>query len=222
MANVQQICALLESVYERPECDPEYGPLDELILTILSQTTSAINYNRAFANLKQKFASWEDLRLADIGEVEDAIRVGGLAKIKSQRIRRVLDDLHTRRGELSLNFLADMPDEDARAFLMSFDGVGIKTASCVLMFSLRRPVFPVDTHVHRISQHLALIDSSVNAEAAHGILQAIIDDKDVYSLHVNLVTHGRRVCKARNPACDDCVLLSVCPWGQKFLASEGI
>jgi endonuclease-3 len=110
-----------------------------------------------------------------------------------------------------------MSDQDARDFLMGFEGVGIKTASCVLMFSMGRPVLPVDTHVHRIAQRLGLIGSSISAEAAHGILQEMTPDHLVYSFHVNLVTHGRRVCKSRNPACDLCRLLPICPSGGVFL-----
>ena len=221
MSIIERICALLESEYGRPVCDSKYEPLDELVLTILSQNTSAVNYNRAFAGIRERFRTWDEVRFADPSEIEESIRCGGLANIKAGRIKKILNDIYSQRGEFSLDFLARMPDEDARAFLMGFDGVGIKTASCVLMFSLGKPVFPVDTHVHRITKKLGLIDASVSAEDAHGILQAMIPDEMVYSLHVNLVTHGRRVCKARNPACDACVLLEMCPWGRKFLASGG-
>jgi endonuclease-3 len=133
----------------------------------------------------------------------------------------VLDEIYSRRGQLSLDFLHDMADDEARAFLMQFEGIGIKTASCVLMFSLCRPVLPVDTHVHRIAQRLGLIAMSVSAESAHEVLQEMVPDELVYSFHVNLVTHGRRVCKARNPACDACVLLENCPWGRRYLAGGG-
>ncbi|MHB0913271.1 MAG: endonuclease III domain-containing protein [Armatimonadota bacterium] len=207
---IARICALLEGEYGRPECVPEHGPLDESVLTILSQHTNAANYRRAFANLKERFSSWEEARLAPVSGVEEAIRPGGLAAIKAARIQRLLSDLLAERGELSLDFLGEMSDEDARSYLMSFDGVGIKTASCVLMFSLARPVFPVDTHVHRITRKLGLI-GKVSAEEAHHLLQEMIPDESVYSLHVNLVTHGRRVCRAGKPACDVCCLLEVCP-----------
>ena len=216
-ASTERICALLESAHGRPECDPDYGPLDELVLTILSQHTSAVNYNKAFENLKQRFVSWEEVGQADLREIENAIRPGGLAPTKAVRIRRLLQDIRAEYGVLSLDFLAEMADEDARAYLMQFDGVGIKTASCVLMFSLCRPVLPVDTHVHRITQRLGLIDSSVSAEEAHHLLPETLPDELVYSFHVNLVRHGRKVCKARNPLCDDCVLLELCGWGQRMI-----
>lgn len=217
MEIIRCISALLERAYGRPEFGPNDGPLDELILTILSQNTSAINYRRAYASLKSRFGTWDDVRNADPSEIEDAIRVGGLAHTKAGRIKRVLNEIHGLVGSTNLDLLADMPDKEARDFLMRFDGIGIKTASCTLMFSLGRPVFPVDTHVHRISKRLGLITSSVSAEAAHDVLQAMIPDELVYSFHVNLVTHGRRTCKAQNPKCDDCCLLMVCPTGQRAM-----
>lgn len=219
---IGRLCKVLEESYGRSVCQPEHGALDELVRTILSQTTTAANYNRAFCSLRNRYPTWEAVRQSSADGVEDAIRSGGLAKVKSGRIKGLLDEIHERHGTLSLDFLYDMPDEEARTYLMGFYGVGIKTASCVLMFSMNRPVFPVDTHVQRISHRLALIDRNVGAEEAHYLLGEMIPDEDVYSLHVNLVTHGRRVCKARNPACDLCPLLEVCGFGQKSLASGGI
>jgi endonuclease-3 len=221
MEIIRRISAILESAYGRPEFGPNDGVLDELVLTILSQNTSAINYRRAYASLRGRFGSWDDVRNADESEIEDAIRVGGLARMKAPRIKRVLNEINDLRGSTNLDFLADMPDREAREFLMQFNGIGIKTASCVLMFSLGRPVFPVDTHVHRISKRLGLITSSVSAESAHDVLQAMIPDELVYSFHVNLVTHGRRVCKAQNPKCGDCCLLMLCPVGQRMMGENG-
>jgi len=217
---IEKICLLLESTYGRPGFEPGCGVLDELILTILSQSTTAANYNRAFASLKARFSDWDAVRSAETSSLEEAIRCGGLAHTKAIRIKRLLDDIFELHGELSLNFPDEMTDEDARAYLMQFEGVGIKTASCVLMFALNRPVFPVDTHVHRIAQRLGLIDSSVKAEAAHAVLQGMIPDEMVYSMHVNLVAHGRRVCKAQRPVCDDCVLLELCRWGVREAVSR--
>ena len=218
MDRIADICALLEEEYGRPDTKPRYGPLDEFILTILSQNTSAANYTRAFGRLRERFGSWEEVRTAPVSEIEDAIRPGGLANVKAPRIKRALDELLERTGSLSLDFLAQMPDGEARDFLMGFDGVGIKTASCVLMFSLNRPVLPVDTHVHRLSARLGLIDGRVSAESAHHVLQEIVPEELVYSFHVGLVTHGRRVCRAQNPACGECALLELCTHGQARLA----
>ena len=218
MEIIARIGALLEAEYGRPEFIPDLKPLDEFILTILSQNTSAANYRRAFASLRERFASWDEVRQADVKDIEDAIRCGGLARIKAERIKASLDEIHSRHGRLDLDFLSEMSDEDARGFLMQFNGVGIKTASCVLMFSMGRQVFPVDTHVHRIAGRLGLIGPKVSAEEAHRLLQGMIPDEMVYSMHVNLVTHGRRVCKARNPTCDICPLLEICPFGQRMLS----
>ena len=218
MEIIARIGALLEAEYGRPEFNPDLKPLDEFILTILSQNTSAANYRRAFASLRERFESWDEVRQADAGDIEDAIHCGGLARIKADRIKASLDEIHSRYGKLDLDFLNEMSDEDARAFLMQFDGVGIKTASCVLMFSMGRPVFPVDTHVHRIAMRLGLFGPRVSAEEAHRLLQAMIPDEMVYSMHVNLVTHGRRVCKARNPTCDVCPLLEMCLFGRRALS----
>ena len=218
MDRIAEICALLDGEYGRPDAKPRYGPLDEFVLTILSQNTSAVNYTRAFENLRARFDDWEAVRTASETDIEDAIRPGGLARVKAPRIRQALNDILQRTGNLSLDFLADMPDEEARGYLMEFDGVGIKTASCVLMFSLGRPVLPVDTHVHRLAKRLGLIGARVSAEAAHHVLQAMAPDDLVYGFHVNLVTHGRRVCKAGHPACDACVLLPICGHGQAVLA----
>ena len=219
MVPMRRICGLLEEMYGRPKCNPVQGPLDELILTILSQNTSAGNYTKAFAGLKAGFKTWEHVRKADVSQIEDAIRPGGLAAIKAGRIKRLLNDIREQRGELSLDFLSEMGDREARSHLMQFGGVGIKTASCVLMFSLCRPVLPVDTHVYRISSRLGLIGPSVSVEESHEVLQAMLQPEDVYSFHIDMVTHGRRVCKARNPACDACTLLEVCPNGQRRLAT---
>lgn len=218
MERIRDICAMLEGEYGRPDTKPRYGPLDEFILTILSQNTSAVNYTRAFERLRERYGSWEAVRTASVAEIEDAIRPGGLARIKAPRIKQALDEILERTGGLSLDFLADMPDEEAREYLIGFDGVGIKTASCVLMFSLNRPMLPVDTHVHRISMRLGLIDEKVSAESAHHELQAMVPDELVYSFHVGLVTHGRRICKTQNPACDACALLVLCTHGQQRLA----
>lgn len=220
MDRIEEICALLDAEYGRPDTKPKYAPLDEFILTILSQNTSAANYTRAFDRLRERFENWEAVRTAPMHEIEDAIRPGGLAKIKSPRIQQALDDILERTGALSLDFLAEMPDDEARAYLMQFEGVGIKTASCVLMFSLNRPVLPVDTHVHRISQRLGLIVSRESAESAHHTLQAMVPDDLVYSFHVNVVTHGRRVCRAQNPLCDACTLLHICNHGQVLLSRD--
>ncbi len=220
MQVIQNICALLEKTYGRHECKPRRKPLDELIFTILSQNTSAANYTRAFEHLRKRFVSWDEVRKAPLADIEEAIRIGGLAKIKAARIKKVLNKIFDSYGRTSLCFLESMSDEEARDYLMKFEGVGIKTASCVLMFSLCRPVLPVDTHVYRVAKRLCLINADASVEAAHRILQGMLRKEDIYSFHVNMVTHGRKICRAKNPLCNVCCLFLVCQYGRKRLQLE--
>lgn len=215
----EKIFRILEDCYGSPVCAPEYPPLDELIHTILSQSTSAANYTAAFRGLRDHFPSWEDVRDADIRDIEDAIRMGGLAKTKAARIKQILGDISTEHGRLDIDFLTYMSDDDAIDYLMRFDGVGIKTAACVLMFSLCRRVLPVDTHIHRICGRLDLIDPCISAEEAYHALKAICLPDKRYSFHINLVTHGRRVCRSTRPLCDTCSLLSECGFGVRYMES---
>lgn len=186
-------------------------PIDELVRTILSQNTSDVNSDRAFAALCERFADWDEAADASVAEIEEAIRSGGLAKQKAPRIRSALRDVRQHRGEIDLDFLTELPDDEALAFLESMDGVGPKTAACVLAFSLERPVVPVDTHVHRVSKRLGLIGPKTSAAKAHAELEAVVAPPDRVPLHVALIRHGRGVCRARDPRCDDCVLGDVCP-----------
>lgn len=217
-----KIFSLLEDAYGVPQCKANLLPLDELILTILSQSTSSANYSRAFEGIKRQFPSWEDVSRADATDIEDSIRAGGLARTKAVRIKAILEEIYARQGSLDLGFIADMTDDEALEYLMGFHGVGIKTAACVLMFSLCRDVLPVDTHVHRISQRLGLIGPRDSAEGAYHLLRDIVPAGRRYSAHVNMVTHGRRICKAVNPSCDICGLLPECPYGMKHLGYGGI
>lgn len=186
-------------------------PLDELVRTILSQNTSDVNSDRAFASLRGRFGDWDEAADAPVPEIEDAIRVGGLAKQKAPRIRAALRAIRDRRAEIDLGFLRDLGDGEALEVLTSMDGVGPKTAACVLAFSLERPVMPVDTHVHRVAKRLGLIGETTSAEKAHAELVDVIAPDDRVPLHVALIRHGRAVCKARRPRCGECVLGDVCP-----------
>lgn len=217
MKKIERIRALLERAYGHPECHPKREPLDELILTVLSQNTSSVNCNRAFANLRTTYASWDEVVSADVDEIEDAIRAGGLGATKAARIKAILESMSKFNGGLSLDCLRHMTDREAMSFLRQFKGIGPKTAACVLMFSLCRHVFPVDTHVHRLARRLGLIGVKVSAERAHDVLGGMVPPGSAYSLHVNMVNHGRLVCKARNPSCGACSLLEMCPSGQARL-----
>lgn len=211
MSKITRIRETLEEHYGRPQWAGREKVLDELILTILSQNTAARNCREAFARLRERFPTWEDVRLAPVSEIADAIRPGGLANTKSPRIRMILGAIRDRHGSLDLEWLADVPDSEAMEFLMGFRGVGRKTAACTLMFALNRPILPVDTHVHRVAMRLGLIPK-VDADTAHDLLQEVVPPEDVYSFHVNMVSHGREICHARGPECPMCPLKCECDY----------
>ena len=206
---VSKIITLLEREYGTPEFDSFDDPLDELIVTLLSQNTTWKNCRRAFDNLKRRFKTWDRVRKAKKEEITDAIKCGGLGKVKGGRIKSLLDFLYRRRKSLSLNFLKRMGTGEALEFLSGLKGVGPKTGACVLLFSLKRPVLPVDTHILRVSKRLGLIYSQANLVKAHELLGRIVPENRVLSFHINLIQHGRRICRPRNPKCDECVLKSL-------------
>ena len=196
---------------------PHGDPMSELVLTILSQNTSDANSGRAFMRLRLRFGTWEELLAAQLEEIIPEIQAGGLARIKAPRIKAILEGVWERLGSFDLMFLKAMSLEDAKGWLRSLPGVGPKTAACVLMFALGRPALPVDTHVHRVAQRLGLVPAKAGAAEAHDILEAILEPEEVYPLHISLIKHGRRICRAQRPLCERCPLLDGCPAGQTFL-----
>jgi endonuclease-3 len=204
--------ALLLEEHGHHEWRPHHDAVSELVRTILSQNTSDVNSDRAFARLQSRFATWEQLLLTDAEEIVEAIQPGGLAWIKAPRIQKALQAILKERGELSLDFLKDMDIREANAWLVSLEGVGPKTAACVLLFALGRPALPVDTHVLRVSRRLGLIGPRDSAEKAHIVLGDMLPDEAVYDFHVNMVTHGRQVCHAQRPRCDACCLAPLCDY----------
>jgi endonuclease-3 len=206
---IQQVHEALSQAYGDLVWRPSIDPLSELILTILSQHTSDTNRDRAFKQMRDRYPTWEEVRDVPTTELADAIRPGGLANIKAPRIQEVLRQIGEERGELNLDFLFDMPPDQAKAWLSGFKGVGPKTAACVLMFACGMPVLPVDTHVYRVSRRLGLIDERASAEKAHDLLEAMLEPEQRYPFHIHMITHGRRVCKAQRPLCELCV---VCEW----------
>lgn len=212
-AQLEDVDRRLTTVYGRPRWHSHGPPLDELIATVLSQHTSDTNTARAFAGLRSRFPSWDDVVGAPTPEVADAIRSGGLADVKAPRIQVILRAVQAETGETSLDWLGSLSLDRARDWLLALPGVGPKTAACVLLFSLGLPAMPVDTHVHRVSRRLGLIESGVSAEAAHLALDRLVgpDRDSIYALHLNLIQHGRDTCKARNPACSRCCLAEICP-----------
>jgi endonuclease-3 len=205
----------LARAYGMPRWKPTHDPLGELIATILSQNTSDVNSERAYEALRQAYPSWEDVLRANPDNLASVIHSGGLAVLKSRRIQDVLRRLEARQGSLSLDFLIDMPMPAARAFLGDFSGVGPKTIACVLLFACGHPAFPIDTHIFRVTTRLSLLPEGCTAERAHMILEPLIAAPDVYSAHVNLIHHGRTLCKARQPDCSACCLRTLCPYPRR-------
>jgi len=209
---VKEVHELLIGEYGHHGWKAHRDALSELVRTILSQNTSDVNSNRAFSRLRDRFLDWEDVLSADVEEIVEAIRPGGLGRIKAPRIKGALEAILGERGDLDLSFLQELDVHEAKVWLESLDGVGPKTAACVLLFSLGRPVLPVDTHVLRVSRRVGLVEPGTSAEKAHEILGDMVSDGAVYDFHVNMVTHGRRVCHAQRPGCDDCVMARLCDY----------
>lgn len=209
--DIPQINRLLAKEYGNREWHRHYDPLSELIATILSQNTSDTNSHRAFASLRDRFPNWENVAEARVSTVEETIRSGGLSHIKAGRIKEILQTIKKQRGTLDLSFLDELPLDESKAWLRQLPGVGPKTVGCVLLFSLGKPVFPVDTHVFRVSQRLGLISNGVSAEQAHELLADMVPLENVYEFHMNMVEHGRKTCKSQRPKCTDCVLEKICP-----------
>lgn len=212
---VRAIRDRLRAVYGIPQQAPHHAPLDELVLTVLSQSTNDRNRDVAYGRLRERFPSWEAVRDAPVEEIEEAIRPGGISKVKSARIQAILRAIEATtptpgRG-LDLEWLRDAPIEAARAYLCSLPGVGRKTAACVLLFSFGRPDVPVDTHVGRVATRLGLLRPGAPFAELHDQMLALTPPGDELELHLNLIRHGRRTCSAQRPRCDACALASLCP-----------
>jgi len=215
-ADVERILELLSLQYGARRWHPDGSPVSVLVQTILSQNTSAQNSGRAFLSLLASFPRWEDVAAAGTDEIAASIGGGGLGEVKARRISQALREVLRRRGSLGLNFLKELPLDEARDWLRELPGVGVKTASCVLLFSLGRPALPVDTHIFRVAKKLGLVNSRASAEEAHGLLERLVPEDRVYEFHVLLIEHGRRVCRARRPRCCECVLRQYCPGYSEF------
>ena len=189
--------------------------VDELVSTILSQNTNDLNRDRAFNSLRAKFPTWEAVRDAKEEDVINAIRPAGLANQKGPRMQQVLRAITEERGSLHLDFLADLPIEEARTWLTKFNGVGPKTAAIVLCFSLNMPAFPVDTHIYRVTGRLGLRPERMSVEQAHSYLESIFPPETYYAAHLNIIRLGREVCKARKPLCPRCPINKLCEFKDK-------
>jgi endonuclease-3 len=216
-AKARKIHQRLIEVYGDPQWRSHLDPISEVVSTMLSQNTSDVNRDRAFERLETRFDDWETVRDARVEAIEQAIRPAGLAQQKAPRIKGALQFITQERGELSLDFLTDMSVADAKAWLTQIKGIGPKTAAIILLFSLDMPAFPVDTHVHRVTQRLGLIGPRVSAEKAHDILEDLLPAAYYYPFHLNVIRHGREICHARNPQCEICPLQELCDYYQKMV-----
>ena len=206
----EKIVAALEERFGVPKWPGPSDPLDALIQTMLSQNTNDTNSGRAYEQLRQRFPTWEDASVANVREIADAIRVGGLANLKAERIKGVLAWLERTHGALDLDFIRDRKPDEAIRILGSLKGVGIKTISVVLMFACGAEIFQVDTHIHRITRRLGLAPENASAEKVHEGMQDLVPKGKAYSFHMNLLKFGRTICHARNPRCDQCPLTEEC------------
>jgi len=206
----RRIMEVLEVAQGIPEPRRRESPLDALIHTILSQNTNDRNSGRAYESLRARFSRWEDVLHADPAEIADAIRVGGLAAQKSVRIRDLLAWVRERYGELNIDFVCDMEVGEVFDTLCALPGIGPKTVSVMLLFACGRDVFPVDTHIHRITKRLGLIPSNCSADKAHILMADLVPVGKAYSFHLNLIRFGREICHARAPECDRCAIQEHC------------
>jgi len=216
ISTFDEIERLLDLTYGPRLLRANGDPLSELIGTILSQNTSDINSSRALASLRKQFPTWEEVRDADVHDVALAIRSGGLANIKAPRIQGVLESVSDRHPDMDLRFLADMPLDEAMSWLTALDGIGPKTAACVLLFSLGRPAMPVDTHVGRVMTRLGVVPERTSTATKQRILETLIgpDPYRVYAVHVETISHGRQICTSQRPRCPICPLREHCDYAR--------
>ena len=193
--------------------------LDELLFTVLTQHTSDSNAEVAYRAMRERYPTWGEVLEADTDLLANAIRHGGLANQKAPRLQAILAEILKRRGDFSIDFLAELPLDDAREWLTTLSGVGPKTAAVTLAFSLGMPAMPVDTHVYRIGRRLGLISLTTSVDEAHAVMESQVPPERVYAYHVQLIAHGRRTCKAQRPLCDDCPLADLCPSADAFRAA---
>jgi endonuclease-3 len=217
---VVNIVAALEEKFGIPQRKTNHDPLSNLILTVLSQNTNDKNRDQAYKRLKERFPTWEQVMQADGKEIEDAIRPGGLAHQKSERIQNILKWIHQEYGSLNLDSLCMMNPEEAIEKFCQLKGIGVKTISVVLMFSCGVDIFPVDTHVHRICRLLGLVPQNTSAEKTFWLMQPFIPKGKSFSLHMNFLKLGRTICLARKPRCEQCPINQYCDYYRSVRPSE--
>jgi endonuclease-3 len=211
-AKIERIVAALESLHGLAEARHRFEPMDELVSCILSQHTSDTNSFPAFDRLKAEFPTWDEAIAAGPKRLAETVRSAGLANQKARGIIACLEEIKRRTGAYSLDALADMPSDEALAWLLSLPSVGPKTACIVLCFAFGKPLIPVDTHIYRVSWRLGLIPEGAGEAKAHGLLRALVPEELAYRFHMAVIQHGRAVCKAPLPRCDACPLTTDCAW----------
>jgi len=207
----------LNQVFGYPEWRNPLPALDELVSTFLSQNTNDLNRDKAFDAIRARYANWDEVCEADPDEFMQVIRVAGLANQKGPNIQAALRRIREERGEIDLEWLKELPVEEAREWLLSFKGVGRKTTAIVLLFSLGMPAFPVDTHIYRVSGRIGLLPQKLDVDATHQYLEAAADPAQYYAMHLNLIRLGREICQARKPDCARCPLVDICQYPDKVL-----
>jgi endonuclease-3 len=212
---------LTEKHGERP-LKPRREPMHELISTMLSHRTTQQNEQIAYDEMRRRFKTWEAVRDAPLPELIDAIKTSNFPEVKAPNVQAALRQIIEERGEANIDFLREMPVEEALAWLTSLPGVGIKTATLVLLFCFHKPVLPVDTHVHRVSQRVGLIGPKVNPTAAHPLLLNLLptDPYILFNFHVSLLLHGQKICVWKAPRCEKCPLTDICNWYQENKAKK--
>jgi len=213
----KEINDILEKEFGIPEREKNEDPLNTLIHTILSQNTNDANSGKAYDNLITNFPKWEDVLSADAEEIAKVIRIGGLAKQKSIRIKEVLNWVKNTYGKLNLDFICDMDTSKSIPLLTNLKGIGLKTANVMLCFACGKEVFPVDTHIFRISKRLALVPFNASPDKAHEIMGQLFPEGKAYPLHVNMIHFGRIICHAQKPRCRECPLIDYCVVWRDFI-----
>ncbi len=219
-AKYQPVADILKDHYGYRDWRLHQTPMDELVSCILSQNTSDINRDKGFDSLKATFPTWAEVHHAPTEELVEAIRSAGLSNQKGPRIQQALQRILEERGDYNIDFLDDLPIEEAKAWLTSLNGVGPKTAAIVLCFGFNRPAFPVDTHVHRVGKRIGFIPEKMSADKAHDLMEAIVPPEDYYPFHIQMIQHGRKICQARNPKCEQCPLTEHCDYYQNLSTSS--
>ena len=217
---VRAIRDRLRELYGKPEWEPHGHPIAELVRTILSQNTNDTNRDLAYNRLRERFPTWVQVRDAPLAEIKEAVRPAGLAETKAPSIQEALRRSTSDGGEPDLDWLGDADREDALDYLTSLPGVGRKTAACVMIFALGRPEIPVDTHVYRVGGRLGLFRERASFTEAHDEMLRVTDSEDAYELHINLIRHGRAICRPQ-PRCEECGLRRMCPYYRRVARAGG-